>query len=390
VEFVGEFVAAVCLHPELIDQRGEFSMRRVFIPVAALCATFLMSAAAQAGITLSTLNQIQFENRENEVNVAGGTAGNLDVGDGLEGILRVNQLDPSGDVFGAAAANEPAGVFDVTVAKIIISSVSGTITQAVGTEVASASAITGQAGSSASVHVLFRPTNTTGAEGLLAGQPAGSVLALWEGGANLRASLNAVNSTATDIAAATDGTFLGAFGFGANAYAANSDWGAAGNGYWYATLDVFIVGDPDGSGGPLLGTGMADTSTNFFYGLEVLAGTLGGGEGPVGLFNKQLLGPSTIPSTTAIQNNRGISEFIAHPLAATPTKFDLVGRGNTSLNTAGPGGASGDANTRWVIFSNDPAQLFPTPEPTSFALLAMGAACGLPWIRRRIRGGNAA
>lgn len=353
-------------------------MRRVFIPVAALCATFLMSAAAQAGITLSALNQIQFENRENEVNVAGGTAGNLDVGDGLEGILRVNQLDPSGMAYNPNGPGEITGVFDVTVAKIIITSVSGTITQAVGSSVAGASAITGTAGSVASVHVLFRPTNTTGAEGLLAGQPAGSALTLWEGGANLKASLTGANTTAADIAAASDGLFLGAFGFGANAYAVDSDWGAAGNGYWYASLDVVI-----GAGG----TGIADTSSNFYYGLEALAGILTEGEGPVDLFNKQLPGASDIPSTTGIRNNKGITEFIAHPLATTPTGFDLVGRGNTSVNTTA---ASGDANTRWAIFSNDPAQMFPTPEPTSFALLAMGAACGLPWIRRRIRGGNAA
>src|SRR5262245_35471802 len=103
-------IAAVLFIQSLL--RGEISMRRLFMPLVALCATLVVSTNANAGFTLTALNQIQFENRENEVNAAGGTAGNLDVGDGLQGILRVNQLDPGGQVFGAASVNEPSGVFD--------------------------------------------------------------------------------------------------------------------------------------------------------------------------------------------------------------------------------------------------------------------------------------
>src|SRR5262249_49587756 len=113
--------------------------------------------------------------------------------------------------------------------------------------------------------MLLKPT---GAGGLLATEPAGTAISFWTGGTSLINTLNDNSKTAADaVAAAKNGTLYGQFGFGNNAAASPSDWGAAGNGYWYAV----VTGNFGIVGGVLDATSSLNPGSDFYYGLESLS-----------------------------------------------------------------------------------------------------------------------
>jgi len=317
-------------------------------------AMLLSSSVAEAGIVFSKLNLIQFSNRELEID-GGGTAGVAQIGDRLVGVLNTNQINAEG-VFQTPPTPELTGVFDLTIELMF----KGDNTVLTNADIAG--------GYTGTAFLLFRPTNVTGAEGALGGLGAGTALALFEGGpADLLATLNDAGKTTADaFTAASDGTLVGSFGFGdvagsgAGAFDTAADWGAAGNGYWYATTEY--------------AGGVSSALTDFYYGLQALAGPILTAGPLAPLANPNLPVGTSIPTATSIAANK--------PFPFATTFFDLTGKGTTQLNDSNAGTSPAD-QAKFPIFSNDPARVHPSPEPSSMVLFALGALCGIPYLRRR-------
>ena len=361
-------------------------MKKLGFLFAMLGALLGQSRDARAGIVFGTVNQLQFDNRENEINVAGGVYGRMDVGDRLVGVLDTNEINSAlGDQ--TPPTPEVTGIFDVTVAFIISAATGQSINPATFTGTAFA---------------LFRPTNMTGAEGLLGtavtsltkadgttpsgsftglGLAAGSAIAIYEGGTPLQTTLDDGTASVADVFRAASsgggGALQGAFGF--NEYDSIDDWGKAGNGYWYAKVTFTSAAKP----GP---------GSTFYYGLNALEGPiadLGGGPNP--LLNPELTDPDDVPDdvapTTILAN--AISELAGGPLGGTGTNFyDLVGKGATRANNSTQ--QSPADRDKFAIHSQDPAHVFPsTPEPASIALALMGGGLFVPMARRRRQQKNA-
>lgn len=339
---------------------------RLKLMAAAIAATCL-SATAEAGIVYSTLNTIQFKARANVINgFAGDTTGNtLNVGDGLEGVFITNDLTANG-VSQTPPTPELSGVFDLTVAFVIAKTAVAADGIAVGDELTNAQleTYTGEA------FVLFRSTNVGGGEGRLGASTAGTAIALYEGGADTLSVLNDGTKDADDVfAAASDGTMIGEFGFGgkgdgldATDYDDTQDWGADDNGYWYANVEYF--------------GGATDADLDFYYGLEALAGPIAvTGGGPNDLDNSKLPSTSSIPTAaTMIEENRS-------PSKGGTIGFHFVGKGTQELNSGT--GNSGPDKAKFSLFINDPASVYPNPEPGSIALALLGAGFLAPAARRR-------
>ena len=326
-------------------------------------------SSARAGFVFSADNLLQFSNREVEVD-GGGTPGVLQIGDRLTGILVANQLTANG-VAQTPPTPEITGVFDMTVEFLMKSD---------GTLVSNADIADGSV--SGKLFALFRPTNVlddgTAGDGLLSGKGygKGAGVALFEGGpADVLATLNDAGKTTADaFDAASDGTFQGSFGFGgvatdgSGAFDAPADFGAAGNGYWVSTVDFVVRG----------GHSVSIVQTDFYYGLTGLAGPLVTTAPMTPGLNANLSSDAFAPGTLIVDN------AIPPPVGAGTgaTLFDLTGKG-TTFASAVNGALSDEDKAKFPIFSNDPAQLHPNPEPSSVVLFALGALCGIPYLRRR-------
>ncbi len=327
--------------------------KKVMLTLVGILSFSAIAQNAHAGFVYGVPNTIGFQNRENVSEIEAPNQagfGTLTVGDRLFGVLKVDAINAGGN---QSVTPEITGVFDITVSHIL--DLSG---NAIG------SGYTGIA------VALFRATNVTGSEGLLGalGLAAGSVVAFYEGGpVDLLPTLDDAGKTTGDaISAATDGTLQGSFGFGANTYGIG-DFGAAGNGYWYA-----VVG---------YNGGQSAATANFYYGLQAMEGPLATtGTGPVPLKNTALDDPFTqiplVSSGTQILNNQ----------SSGSTGFSLVGKGFQEPNDAAglSSGTSAPDRAKFAIYSQDPAALFPsTPEPASIALALMGGGLFVPMARRR-------
>ncbi len=350
---------------------------RFFALLGAFALAVLPASVADAGIVFGLNNLIQFDNREEVIDNGDGT---LSAGDRIKGLLQSNTINTSA---GAQSPPTPeiTGIFDLTASFVL--AVSGNIDGIAGGTVIDPLAVADGGGGAVdgkydgTAIVLFRPTNMTGAEGLLAGFAAGTVAALYEGGpADVQATLDDPMKSAADVfAAASDGTLVGSFGFGgggsfdASDVDAASDWGVAGNGYWIGVVQYTA--------------GIASPFSTFYYGLEALSGPIADvGSGPNPLNNTQLnvgghlgsIGAGTGSATSVQLNSLG-----------GPIMFDLVGKGAQLPNTTGAGATTSDADqAKFLVFSQDPANVHPsTPEPGSMILALLGVGCAVPFVRRR-------
>lgn len=255
------------------------------------------------------------------------------VGDRLIGLLLAQTNNNQ------ALSPEVHGVFDLTVGYTLFGRASSTRANA--------------ANVSRQEFVIYLPTDTrathghAAAGGILDRLPAGSAMALYQGGESLRAALASHESLADEISAATSGTLLGAFGFRANQYGLASQ-GAAGNGYWYGVMTEYGSNDSQG----IFHERSVDPRTNFYYGLMSIRSA--GGEFAKFRFTPSLNGslPSATPPGTKIGKNYGTGRPTGNKIG-----FDLVG--NWSFNSQ------------------------VAPEPASFVLWGIGAAVGCAAGRRR-------
>lgn len=255
------------------------------------------------------------------------------VGDRLVGLLlaQTNNNQPLNP--------EVHGVFDLTVAYTLFGRASSTQANA--------------ANVSRQEIVVYLPTDTRATHGhgatggVIHRLPAGSAMAFYQGGTSLRASIDAHESLTAEIAAATSGHLLGAFGFRANQYALASQ-GAAGNGYWYGIVTEYGRNDSHG----VFHERSIDPRTSFFYGLMSMRAA--GGELAKFRFLPSLNGslPATTPAGSKIGANRGAGRPTGHQ-----TGFDLVGNWSFTSQAA--------------------------PEPTTFVLWGIGAVVSCALGRRR-------
>jgi len=333
-----------------------FVSRKLLLTLVGVVGISASSQNAHAGFVYGAANTIGFENRENVTDADSNFS--LTVGDSLQGILKVESITAGGP---QSVTPEITGVFDVTVKHVL----------AIGTGL-EINPVTSLYNGLAIV--LFGATNTTGAQGLLAGLPAGAAVAFYQDPANnLLPTLNDPTKSTTDaINAAKDGTLQGAFGFGANNYAVGA-YGAAGNGYWYSVVNYV--------------NGFSDPTANFYYGLQALAGPLATtGAGPVPLQN------SALDATQVGLVLPGSGTLIANNKIGGSTGFSLVGKGFQEPNDAAglSEGTSLADRSKFSIYSQDPAALFPsTPEPGSIALALIGGGLFVPMARRRRERKNA-
>lgn len=323
---------------------------------AAILSAVAMCSTSQAGIIPGVLNQVQFDDREVGINPDGSPATNLVVGTRLSGVLNSNTINT---VLGIQSPVSPevTGVFDITAAFVIDSSTNTVIDPV-------ASSFTGTA------FVLFRPTNIGGGEGALGALDSGTAVGIWQGGTSLNTTLDDAGKTTADaFMAASDGTFIAQLGSGGGAngtfdaadYDAVSDWGTAGNFYWYAAVDYE--------------NGQAATTSDFYYGLELTGGLLDTYGPATPLLNVNLPVNILIPTGTSIGDNKSPGGTI---------KFDFVGKGSTQPNDDDAGTTPEDQD-KFPIFSQDPARIQPAavPEPTSLLLMTIAGLCGVPFLRSK-------
>jgi len=349
----------------------------ILLALAAVGIAFSV-ATAQAAIVVG-LNSIDYTNREQVATYNSTTntytaTSQIAVGDHLYGINVSTTESPD------PAPPTASLAFDLVVAKIIDPSTGASI----------------GAGYTGTAEVLFTTDSATlsGGEtgGFLTGS-SGATYTLADGSTinGLAASANSLDATfqgssltsatldsgtqAGGITAATNGTLFSDFGLGAalTDTSADSQWGAAGIGYWEADVKFF---------GGVLQSG----TVPFIFGLVPTSPTPPA-TSYVGLYNElvplQNSGVETGSDTTSIHNNAGLLPLLPDPTAGTlssgqvPTTFAAVGGGHAFVNV--PGGPvpwpNGSADPYWV----DPK----APEPGTMLLVGMGLAFGLPYLRRR-------
>ena len=284
-------------------------------------------------------NKVKFENFENEINVSGGTPGVADVGDRLRGVLHATTVKNLNTL--ANAPLEPAieltGIFDVEIVKI----------ETVGSDQVITFGVSGA-------------FDTGGDLDSIGGVDiaANTMIALFQDTTPDFASTFADGTkTLSEVeTAATNGKHLGSFGLGTG-LSAPGDVGAAGNGYWFSVN----------------ATPLFPSETDFLYGLTLLDDDP---DSPLfkltdtPLLNPELPGGASVPAGSHVLDNVKIFGT---------TFLDLVGKGQTSAN-AGLGSQRSDL---YDIKSDDPAYTHPNPEPSSVVLFALGALCGIPYLRRR-------
>lgn len=323
--------------------------------IACLAAVVLLNvaASANAGILLGQPNTINFQNREIVDDADGDFS--ISAGDRIFGILYANSIDSTPPQ--PTVSPELTGVFDLRVVHVIALEADAGLGISVGDSIDP----TAGGGYSGEALVLFNPT---GAGGILAGATAGTALQLWEGGADTIAALNAPGSDPTaTIAAASDGTFIGDFGFDSLGVTP-ADWGAAGVGYWGA--QVFYDG------------GISEDGASIYYGLNYLAG-------PVGAFGMNGLQNSAL--TGSVRNDfDDAGTMVSDNRIGGSTVFDFVGKAAQEFNDAAglSAGTTAADRAKFPLYSNDPAALHPNvPEPGSMILALIGAGCAIPVVRRR-------
>lgn len=354
---------------------------RLNILLALAAVGIAFSAATAQAVIIVGLNQDSYADREQVATYnstthkyTAVTPGTIAVGDHLYGIsattVETGQTNPT-----------VTTVFDLVAAKIINPMTGASI----------------GAGYTGTAEVLFTTENallssgetggfltgSTGttytlADGSTIGglaQASNTLNAIYDFGSTLSGKSGSLDSYATQaigVTNATNGTLYGDFGLGAalTDSSANSNWGAAGTGYWAA--DVQFI------------NGIGQTGTiPFVFGLTAL--TPPPATSYVGLLNEliplQIGGEKTGTDGTNIFNNNGVTPLGPPAVTATsPVTFTYVGGGHASLNTnAPPFGTS-----VWPNSSADPTWIDPkTPEPGTMLMVGMGLAFGLPYVRRR-------
>lgn len=369
-------------------------LRSFKVTLVACAVTVSLSSIAEAGFTYGALNDVSFRDRSQAVDSTGTAATTLTVGDRFYGMFSSDSVLPAGVV----TTPEITGIFDLTVEYVVARTADAGSGVAAGEIFAPGGANLGKLATySGSALSMFRPTNTTGAEGILgsgpvtladgtvyagASLPAFSAFALYEGGpvdVLPGVGLDGFANQKLQLEAASDGTPLGAFGF--SSFASPTDWGAPGNGYWFATATYGFGGVP----------GLVSPIAEFFYGMNGIPGSGSIVDSPFGvtpLFNPTLdttpgtglaaildaLTGSTVSANFALGPDDMIGDF-----GAGTNLYDLTGKGATSSNGFPPAGA-------FPLRSEDPAFLNPNvPEPGSMLLALIGTGCAAPFVRRRRR-----
>lgn len=316
------------------------------ISVFGLLIGHALPTPAAAGVFLDSFHSLHFQAID-QVYVKGAdgqyqvSAGNQPaaVGDRLLGLMYAT------DRSGQPLTPEVHGAFDLTVGYTQFGPTSTSQPNAMG--------VTRQE------FVIYLPTDTLATHGNLAGGvlhslPAGTAMALYQGGTSLSTALHQGDSLSQDINAATSGTLIGAFGLRANEYGLAGQ-GGAGNGYWFGVLTEHGTNDANG----VFQEHSLDSRTSFYYGLMSMRSA--GGEFARYQFAPSLNGtlpfstlPFTLPIATQIDHNVGQGRPGAGQMG-----FDLVG--NWSFSS--------------VV----------TPEPGTLTLWGIGTAM-LYWLRRRRAG----
>ena len=207
--------------------------------VSLLCCLVWLGAqkSAQAGVFLNGLNSLHFQavdqvytlGANGQYHTAAGNAPAI-VGDRVAGLMLALTRN------GQPLTPEVHGAFDVTVGY---------------TQFAPASSNQPNAANVTQQElVIYLPTDTrtthgNASGGVLSALPAGTALAVYQGGTSLSTALGNGEPLSKDIAAATSGRLLGAFGLRANEYGLASQGGAA-NGYWYGVMTEHGTNDTNG------------------------------------------------------------------------------------------------------------------------------------------------
>lgn len=308
----------------------------------------------------STWNLVSFNNFENGINADGSSFDfdpgvgvaikpTLTVGDRYRGVLLADTVDPNGPLGPFTPPSpEVTGIFDLKAMHILpVVAVKDFF------EV---------------YNILFGPSGTL--DGLVGYSPpssdAGVMMAFYED-SKTKFSVSESGSLAASEGSATDGTLLAAFGMTASGTAVGDlgEWGAAGNGYFYATVFTPDVGGDGLFDYKIPLVPLTSGTVNFFYGLEALGG--------LGYFLEQ--GPMTkLYNKDAPTTPKGLDGTLipdnftatANPLTGGTTAFDLVGAG-----TNAPNGFT-DSDGLYTIYSHDPAYVHPNPEPATMVLMGIG------------------
>ena len=355
----------------------------ILLALAAVGIAFSV-ATAQAAIVVG-LNQIQYDNREQLATYNDTThtytavaPGAIAVGDHLYGIFattsETNNSPPPGQ-----------GVFDIVVAKIIDPTTGASIgagytgTAEVLFTTDSATLTGGETGGflTGSIGTTYTLADGSTVNGLA--QATDSQQALYQGSTLTPLTLDTLANQGAGITGATNGTIFSSFGLGAalTDTSTNSNWGAAGIGYWAS--DVRML-----SGAVLSGT------VPFVFG-QVSTGLPN--SSLQGLYNQlvplQIGGEYNGNDATNIYTNAGSTPLTPDPFAGTTAvggaglvipnpntnAFAYVGGGKASSNTNGGPWPNTSADPTWV----DPK----TPEPGTMLLMGMGLVFGFPYLRRR-------
>lgn len=348
---------------------------RAISALAVAAATLLAADSARAAVAFGALNTIQYNNREQLASydaathtyTAVQTGTPLAAGMQLYGVLASTTMSPD------PGPPNVTGVFDLVIAKII--------NPATGAPIG--------AGYTGTAELLFTPAGDNGILGSSAnsytladgstisgfGAGANALLETFQGStlnAGIGANLDTLANQAASLGAASDGSFLGTFGYGATVTSAspNSAWGAPGTGYWASEIK-YVGGVPITATAP------------YAFGLVALAGN-GYILASAGLYNPDLNLTATLNSSTNgtnIYNNTGLTPTVPDPTVVTsPVTFQLVGGGHDNPNV--------DINNNqvgpWPIQSADPSYISPpVPEPGSVALMGLCMGLGLIAQRRR-------
>jgi hypothetical protein len=206
----------------------------------------------------------------------------------------------------------------------------------------------------------FGILNIAGADGNLATLADNVLLGSWVDNGTPYLIQGAGLTVFQSIASATDGTLWGLFGVGANTPGTAAVPGFDGDGYFYSEVEI--------SGA------LANFAGNFYSALNLLqAGpALTIGLKPVindpieGTVGGSLLGD---PGPTGINNYFGVCA----PSSSYACN-QLVGNGQLGPNQS--------VVSPWTFSSEDPLQLYATPEPATLALMAFGLM-GLGGLARR-------
>jgi hypothetical protein len=318
-------------------------MRKLLCVVSVFVIGMVISQA-EASMTLVPLPQatgLDFKDWENEVNVAGGTHGTLEVGDKLRGVVQVQNTSfgLGGSIFknllngNSDGQPEVTGIFEIQV-------------------------LAKYKTPKGLYDIVYGPSSTfASAYGL----PTNTMLALWSDDTfEFDAAIVAENGAGTPNplnveAVIADGSPLMALGFAVSQIdPASSTFltlNGAGQGYWYTSGTGDAIP-------PFVG------SAQFFYGLEALSWT--------GAFDPSLFVP-ILNTQEADLNFAWAGAYGAFPL------YDFVGKGSASSNT--------DTNTNKVYeaASNDPAAFKVVPEPGAMLVWGVLAIFGFAAARRQCR-----